>query len=75
MTDERKAFSAWWASRPVTVLNAHEGLALMVWQAATAAERERAAKVCDRIAADMRSHGWDTASSAVEGVGNTIRQG
>lgn len=76
--DERKA-REWWLEICADFQMGMDGVyyeaGLEMARRATLAERERAAKVCDRISADMRSHGWETASSAVEGVGATIRQG
>jgi hypothetical protein len=47
---DRAAFEAWCKSRPWPFNNVPQGeswhIALEAWQAATAAERERAAKVC-----------------------------
>ena len=47
--DERKAFEAWQGSRKPSYPAEWEAWQT-AWQAATLAERERAAKVCDEIA-------------------------
>ena len=49
MDKQRKAFEAWWKSRPGTWRGTDHDLLYEVWKAATAAERERAAKVCDDL--------------------------
>ena len=45
--DERKAFEAWWRDQKWQQFMTKSD-ALVIWQAATLAERERCAKVCER---------------------------
>jgi len=49
MTDTREAFEAWWSdpAAPEGPLFTTEQHCWQAWQAATLAERERCAKVCD----------------------------
>lgn len=46
---ERKAFEAWAGKRERASTTSAWDYAFKAWQAATAAERERAAKVCEAI--------------------------
>ena len=48
--EERKAFEAWAGKRERASTTSAWDYAFKAWQAATLAERERAAKVCDEIA-------------------------
>lgn len=52
--DERKAFEAWAGKRERASTTAAWDYAFKAWQAATLAERERAAKVCEDEAAKWR---------------------
>ena len=64
MTEE-EAFGQWWAAhstkaRPERMFDAVKVVWQAAWRDATAAERERCAKVCDfmaKLGADDRMHG------------------
>ena len=69
MTD-REAFEAWAGKREKYHTTREWDAMRRAWQAATEAERERCAKVCDAIA-----HDWRGANSQSVQCANAIRKG
>ena len=69
MTD-KEAFEAWAGKREKYHTTREWDAMRRAWQAATAAERERCAKVCDAIA-----HDWRGANSQSVQCANAIRKG
>ena len=62
---DREAFEEWYDAQPDGRIQPWD-----VWQAATAAERERCAAICDAIA-----HDWRGANSQSVQCANAIREG
>jgi len=73
--DERKAFEAWQGSRKPSYPAEWEAWQT-AWQAATLAERERAAKVCEEAWPEMHKYwGPGQARAACEDCAAAIRKG
>ena len=70
---DREAFEEWFNAFNIKEMPEYQTIrdfSFAAWQAATAAERERCAKVCDAIA-----HDWRGANSQSVQCANAIRKG
>lgn len=70
---DRKAFEAWFNAFNIKEMPEYQTIrdfSFAAWQAATAAERERCAKVCDAIAYE-----WRGANSQSVQCADAIRKG
>lgn len=83
MTDERKAFEEWWSSEKRDSDWYLPIIAWVAWQAATAAERERAAKVLENqrymtlepLRKYTADETWQIVRSSVKHLAAAIRKG